>query len=74
MKVAAVGLVAAVAVASHYILKSRISFVRTTSALTGAKLGPVMAQLRITTAAIQALPSLQPSSADMRRKGASRVD
>ena len=49
-------------------------FVTTNSALIGVKPGPVMAQLHTATAAIQGSPSLQPSSEDMRRKGASRAD
>jgi hypothetical protein len=40
------------------------------SALIGVTSGPVMMQLRTTTAAIQGSPSLQSSSEDMRRKGA----
>jgi hypothetical protein len=48
--------------------------VTTTAALTSANSGSDMTQLRTTTATIQGLPNLQSSSADMRRKGASRVN
>jgi hypothetical protein len=49
-------------------------FVTTTSAMTGVKSRPVMAQLRTMTAVSQGSPSLKTTSESMRRKGASRVD
>ena len=48
--------------------------VTTIAVLISANSGSDMTQLRTTTAAIQGLPNLQSSSADMRRKGASRVN